>query len=166
MHISVQKFGHWGKFSMLAANLTKELQLAQETCLKRWALKAEGIAKEHISSQDLANGFWLPLAAYTIQKRSQRGTGYATLLETGSYLQSITSYVENDTAYVGVRRGMMHSDGSELDWIARINEEGNDSLNIPARPLWQPTLMETMEWHLKNNSVKDIFIDNVRKRYG
>lgn len=166
MHMRIDKIGNWDKFSMLAANLTRELQLASDICLKRWALKAEGIAKNHISTQDLANGFWLPLAAYTIEKRSDRGTGYSTLLEYGLYLQAITSYVEKDTAYVGVRRGMIHEDGTDLDFIARINEEGHQSLNIPARPLWQPTLMETMEWHIAHNSMKDIFIDNVRRKYG
>lgn len=169
MRLTIRKIGNWSAFNRMAVNLNKDLHEARVICLKRWALKAEGTAKKHLSTQDLARGFWKPLAIYTIQKRLAQGYGTDTLVETSTYLQSITSWVDTGTAYVGVKRGVVYtkgdSPGQQLSNIAKIQEFGSMTANIPARPLWQPTFTETMQWHVKMNKPGMVFLEIIRKKY-
>lgn len=166
MKVRIDKFGQWNAFLHLQKNLTKELHIARKECLRRWGLKAEAIAKGHLRDQDLANGFWKPLAAYTIRKKAGWGASLDTLVETGNYLESITSWADINAAYVGVRVGQKAKRGGlTMGEVARIQEFGSYAAGIPARPLWQPTYNETVNWHIQHNNVADIFLKNIRQRY-
>ena len=58
----------------------------------------------------------------------------------------------------------MSSDGKTiLADIAAVHEFGSQSGNIPARPLWQPSYKEAVEWHEKNNDPRDIFMKKLRR---
>ncbi|MCB9047614.1 MAG: hypothetical protein H6550_15885 [Chitinophagales bacterium] len=185
MKLSAHKVGNWNSFSLLAANLHKELANARMVVLKRWALKAEGIAKEFLNSQELAhNGTWLPLSVYTRQRKARLGYPDDTLIETTTYFQAITSFVVGDTANAGVKRGKTYPNfksvttasgkhkklksqegnvGREIATIAKWQEFGNAVL--PARPLWQPTYKRVMVWHLQHNDYKKVAIQMLVNKY-
>jgi hypothetical protein len=127
------------------------MRKAQEMSLKRWGLKAEAVSKGHISKQDLG---WVPLAPATLTKKITADPKQSEniLIATSTYFQSITSWVTDDTAWAGVRRGVRTKDGEvELGLLAAVHEFGSDDGRIPARPLWKPTFEETTVWHAKNN---------------
>lgn len=170
MKAHIKRIGNWPAFARLAANLTNELNRAYYLSLRRWGLKAEAIAKGHISTQDLANTTWAPLSTRHLQYKSRKGYSLDTYVMTSTYFQNITTWVDRvaGECYVGVKRGVMHkADGvvQPLDELARTLEYGFTAHNLPARPLWEPTLNETMQWHLKFNRPGTIFLDILRKKY-
>lgn len=166
-----RRVGNWPGIKALTRNLSYEMRMAQKEHLLRWALHAEGTAKTHLSTQDMANGNpWPPLAARTYRRKKRLGLSTDTLIETSTYFQSITSYVKGDTAYAGVRRGRTYqtgqSKGKMIENIAAIQEFGSIARRIPARPLWKPTFEATMKWSVKHNNPTTLFLQRVRKRYG
>jgi len=158
--MALRKAGNWGRVTNLIHRLGKEAERAQALSLKRFGLKAEGQAKGHISKQDLQ---WRPLKPSTIAQKIRKGYSTNILVATSSYFQAITSYVSDDTVYIGVRRSARSSDGVILANIAAIHEFGSTSGSIPARPLWKPTFLETLAWHSKNNRPEIILIKNLSK---
>lgn len=160
--MGIRRTGNWRGVASLVDNLEKECKIAVDTSLKRFALKAEGTAKKHMRDQDLN---WAPLKPATLAAKIRKGYSEKTLIRTSSYFQSITSWVDksSDTAYVGVKKDAKEKDGRHIHKIARIHEFGSMSGNIPARPLWEPTMEETIEWHKKKNNPADIFLRNIRK---
>lgn len=174
MHIDVKRIGDWPTFARLAANLTRELNTARIISLRRWGLKAESIAKGHLSSQDLANGEWLPLSTRYLQWKKNQGFSDNTLIMTSTYFQNITTWVDRiqGEVYVGVKRGVVvktgPSKGLVLSDIAMGNEYGvkRNGSDLPARPLWEPTLRETMQWYLAGpHRPGDIFLHIIRTKY-
>lgn len=158
--MAVKKIGDWGKTKRLVVNLAPELRKSRELSLKRFGLKAEGTAKKHMSAQDLG---WAPLKIATIAAKLRKGLSENILIATSSYFQSITSYVIDDTVYVGVKKTAVGSDGKTIHDIAALHEYGSISGTIPARPLWKPTLDETLIWHGKNNTPESIFMKRIKK---
>lgn len=160
--MGVTRTGNWRGAASLIDNLEKECKIAVDTSLKRFALKAEGTAKKHLRDQDLG---WAPLKAATLAAKIRKGYSEKTLIRTSSYFQSITSWVDgsSDTAYVGVKKEVKERDGRYIYEIARVHEMGSLSGLIPARPLWRPTMEETVEWHRKNNNPAQIFLRNIKK---
>lgn len=160
--VSIRRTGNWRGIGALIDNLEKECKIAVDTSLKRFALKAEGTAKKHLRDQDLN---WKPLKPATLAAKLREGYSEKTLIRTSSYFQSITSWVDKtkDVAYIGVKKEVKEPEGRYIHLIARVHEFGSMSGNIPARPLWQPTLEETIEWHKKNNNPATIFLRNIRK---
>ena len=132
---------------------------AQQVSLMRWSLQAERIAKGHISSQDLG---WKPLSAKTIMIKSDKGLSENILVATSSYFRSITGWVDGDTAYVGVKKGVREENGTEIEKVALVLEFGSDERNIPERPLWRPTMAEVSVWTYKNNNPVNIFYELIR----
>jgi hypothetical protein len=143
--------------------LKTEWEASKTIALKRWGLKAEGIAKGHISSQDLG---WQALKAETISKKVRAGFSENILVQSSDYFQAITSWVDTaeGKAFAGVRRSAKNAQGDEIGMIARVHEFGSDSGVIPARPLWKPTYDEAMEWFKTSNSRPDrIFAQRIRR---
>jgi hypothetical protein len=126
----------------------------------RWGLKAEALAKGHMSAQDLG---WKPLKPQTIKTKVKKGYSENILMMTTSYFQAITTIVKGDTAFAGVKRGSKHSKGGDLTSIAAIHEYGSNS--TPARPLWKPVFTEAMAWTTKSNNPADILITNLQAKY-
>lgn len=158
--MSVKKTGNWDKVRNMVRNMKAEAQAAQQDCLVRWGLKAEGIAVSHISAQDLN---WKPLKKATISAKIRKGQSEDILVATSTYFQNITSYVVKNTAYAGVKREVQYSEGTAVWEIARLMEYGSKSGAIPARKLWQPTFEEAMAWSVVNNSPVKIFLARMNK---
>lgn len=161
--MGITKVGDWEKVALLVANLAKEMEIARTTALKRWGLKAEGLAKGHMSKQDLG---WVALKPETIAEKIRKGHSENILIATSDYFQAITSWHMDNTVYAGVKKIATNSDGEQIADIAATHEYGSDAANIPPRPLWQPVFLETMQWfNLGGNSPVDIFNRNIKK-YG
>ena len=158
----IERVGDWANVANLVAHLSEEMEKAKELSLKRWGLKAERVAKLHISSQDLG---WKQLSSKYQAQKIRKGLSENILVATSSYFQSITSYVEDDTAYAGVKKEVKNKDGEVIADIAKLHEFGSKSGNIPARPLWTPTYSEVIEWHFKENMPEKYFLQAIR-RYG
>ena len=109
--------------------------------MKRWGLKAERIAKLHISKQDLN---WRALKPKYKASKIMAKLSQNILVATSSYFGSITSYVEDETAYAGVKKEAKNKEGDVLADIAKVHEYGSETMQIPARPLWKPTFEETI----------------------
>lgn len=160
--MGVKKTGDWQKVRNITNVLKAMLKDAQKKCLMRWGLKAEGLAKGHISAQDLG---WKPLKAKTVAVKIKAEHSENILVMTSSYFQAITSYVKGDTVYAGVKKGTKTSN-MDLVFIAAVHEYGSVSRNIPARPLWKPVFNETMVWQAAKNSPADIFMTDFNARFG
>ena len=156
----MRRTGDWAKVARLIGNMSKEMKRAQELSLKRFALKAEGTAKKHISDQDLG---WAALKAATVADKKRKGYSDKILVRTSDYFQAITSYTLKDHAYIGVLKVAKNKDGNVIANIAAVHEFGSPKRNIPERPLWKPTLDETITWAIKNNDPRDILRKNLRR---
>lgn len=151
----MKKVGNWNGARRVTLRLAAEMKAAQKLCLQRFGLKAEGNAKSHISKQDIN---WEPLAPATLAQKMRGGHSRNIYVMTSSYFQAITSWVTNDTVYAGVKRSATTKDGELFTEIAATLEFGTRDGRIPERPLWRPTLKETIEWHLKNNDPRMLLI--------
>lgn len=158
--MAAKKIGDWDKVRMLIFRLGDECEQAQQISLKRFGLKAEGLAKAHISNQDLG---WNSLNPEYLARKIRKGYSENILVKTSSYFQSITSYVVGDTVYAGVKKIVKDKNGVEIANIARIHEFGSLSSGIPARPLWRPTLEETVTWHNQKNRPELILMQRLKK---
>lgn len=161
--MAMQKVGDWDKVGLLLANLAKEMEIARQLSLQRWGLKAEQIATKHISSQDLG---WKPLDPKYLADKVRKGLSENILVATSDYFQAIQSWVDKKTAtaYAGVKKQVLNSEGEVIADIAAVHEFGSKSGKIPARPLWQPTFKETVDWFWKSDYTPEkIFIKNIRK---
>lgn len=158
----VKKTGDWATVKQLIASLGGEMKIAREQSLMRWGLKAEAIAKQHISNQDLG---WKPLKARYLAGKIRQGYSNNILVRTGTYFRNITSYVVKDSAYAGIKRGLKDAEGNDTVSIAKVHEYGSLSGRIPARPLWKPTFIEVFEWHRKSNQPARIFAQNIKRKF-
>jgi len=135
--MGARKFGPWNKAVIVAKTMKVKMDKASKLYITRMGSKAEGIAKKHMRNQDLG---WESLKPSTIAQKARSGLSGNILIATSSYFQSITSFTEGSTAFVGVRRTVRNKDGEIIANIAKIHEFGGR--NIPKRPLWKPTLDE------------------------
>lgn len=133
------KIGNWDKVTSIINRLENEAQKAADISVKRWGLAAERIAKKHISAQDLG---WKSLNPKYVSAKVKAGYSKNVLVRTSSYFQSITSWTMQGYAFVGVKREARDKQGNVIANIAAVHEYGSITANIPARPLWQPTLKE------------------------
>lgn len=157
--MAMQKVGDWKKVEMLIGNLAKEMENARQVSLKRWALKAEALAKQHMSKQDLG---WTALAPKTLAAKVRKKQSTLILIATSDYFQAITSWVKDNIAYAGVKKEAKNEDGDLVADIARIHEFGAG--NTPARPLWTPAFEETLAWYVTSDSTPTkIFAKNIQK---
>lgn len=157
----MERVGDWDRTARLIASLNARLLKARKKSLTRFGLKAEGIAKKHMRDQDLP---WAPLEPLTLARKIAKGYSENVLIASSTYFQSITSWVREDAILVGVKREVLADDGkTKLANIAAVHEFGSDSNSVPARPLWQPTLNETLEWHKKFNLPEKYFLEDISR---
>lgn len=155
-------FGDWDAAMRLSHNLHSEIVDASKKALMIIGLKAEKIAKLHINRQDLN---WQPLnKAYKARKEKQ-GDSNLILVKKSQYIQSITSYVVDLTAFAGVKRSAVNKEGKEIANIAAVHEYGSPRRGIPERPLWKPTFKEVTTWIEKEKPFLRIFFKQVRSKY-
>lgn len=162
--MAFKKTGDWEKVERMVKAIKPEMVAAKNKSLRNWGLKAEGLAKKHISMQDLN---WKPLKAETIAAKIRKGLSEDVLVATSSYFQSITSWADiaNNTVYAGVKKEARNKDGVVIANIAAIHEYGSLSGNIPKRELWHPTFQEVMTWHFKYNTPERLFAERMKKYY-
>lgn len=160
---SIRRVGDWDRVQGLIGRLVPEIIEARNTSLKRFGLKAEKIATQHMKNQDLG---WKALNAAYLSQKIREGYSENILIRTSSYFQAITSWVDQAVVYIGVKKDVLDKDGNVLADIAAVHEYGSKSGGIPARPLWQPTFKETIEWHKRENDPVKIFLKNIKARYG
>lgn len=145
---NAKKIGNWSGVKNLTKTLGSDIDKACNQSAMQFGLIAEGIAKEHISKQDLG---WEPLNEDYKEWKENKGRSNNILVSTSSYFQSITSWAENKTGYAGVNKKAKDENGEVIADIAKTHEYGtsnagkNKNVTIPARPLWQPTLKEAFE---------------------
>jgi hypothetical protein len=143
--------GNWSGVTRKLEGFQKELTEGMRESTAQSAALVESTVLGHLKHQDLG---WQSLSpAYLKQKLTKKGRGSRRLSEkiliaTATYFQSITtSFSTIDKglkAFVGVKRGVAREkDGTDVVDIASVHEFGSPKNNIPARPLWQPTLKET-----------------------
>ncbi len=135
--------------------------MIQDACVvavKRLALKGEALAKQHIQGQDLG---WVALSPKTVAAKARAGYSNLIYVATSTYFQSITSWNDGTTAYIGTRRGTVTDKGGDLGIVAATLEFGSPSRNIPARPLWQPVGKELEEWCPKENNPAEIALKKI-----
>ena len=158
--MALRRTGDWNRVNNVISHLRTEMLASQRICLQRFALKAEGLAKGHISAQDLG---WRPLKAKTIAEKARRGYSTSIMVASSTYFQNITSWVSGNTALAGVRRGVREAGGADVGDIARQLEFGSTVRRVPARPLWQPTFQEALSWTVGNNNPARMAIERLRR---
>lgn len=172
----MQKFG-FENAQKAVSNMVRDIEIINTIELKRIGLQAEKKAVLHLRNQDLN---WKPLSErYRKRKTGERSRtrndggrdrrfkkmSEKILIATSSYLQAITSWVQKETAYIGVKRGVKNKDGQEIGNIAKIHEYGSIARNIPARPLWKPTF-EEMQSEIKNRpSFAQRYVQYYKNKY-
>ena len=168
--MSLQRVGNWSAVHQITNNLKKLIDNACIVAAKRTALKGEGLAKQHIQNQDLG---WTALAPATLAQKARKGYSNLIYVATSTYMQSITSWTEDTTALIGVRRGTPTDKGGDLGIVAATLEFGNSlwfssggTKGIPPRPLWQPTMRELQEWIKKENNPAKIVLDKLNSIAG
>nr|DAJ85226.1 MAG TPA: virion morphogenesis protein [Caudoviricetes sp.] len=156
--MGLERIGNWQQAMSAVEDLGEKMLKAQLIAIKRAGLYAEGQAKKHIKSQDLG---WKPLEPKTIANKIRQGYSENILVQTSSYFQSITSWVDENKgiAYAGVKKQVRNKKSGELIAdIAKVHEFGSKSGGIPARPLWQPVNKETIAFMKKSeNTPPEIF---------
>lgn len=155
--MTIKKEGDWKAVDIFLSDLKVEMQKARKQSLMRFGLRAEKIALEHISRQDLS---WDPLSEQYKKFKADNGLSTDILVATSSYFQAITSWVDRTTAYAGVKRGAKNKDGEDVANIARILEYGEHK-----RPLWQPTYKEALELWAEHDKPITIFMANIKKKH-
>ncbi len=146
MDSGARKVGDWNGVLMAIASIRGDMERARVMSLKHFGLKAEKIAVNHIRNNDLG---WAPLDPKYKASKIKRGYSESIYVMTSTYIQSITSWVEGNKSYAGVKKDVTHpkegGGGSEKVYkIAAILEYGSEKM--PKRPLWQPTYKETLKW--------------------
>lgn len=158
-----KKTGDWEKVKRLIKELAPEFQRARVKSLKRFGLKAEALAKLHMSKQDLG---WPPLKPSSLAAKIRKGYSENILIASSSYFQSITSWVDDTTSYAGVKREAKNAEtGEVIANIAAVHEYGSRVRNIPPRPLWQPVGKETITWARTENNPAIFVLEELNRRY-
>ena len=144
----VTKTGDWKKVAKIIGSLQKTFEKVRRAHLTWISEEAVTIIKDHINAQDLS---WEALSpAY---KKAKEAGGFDTDIykKTGRFAESIVGeLVGRDSVFIGIKHGARGSNGEDLANIATILEYGAQGANIPARPLWLPSMGEVLELWDKN----------------
>lgn len=143
MGAKFEKFGDWNRAMLIIKRLKKEAEKAVKKSLQMVGEKGVEISKGHLTNQDLA---WKPLKESTINAKVARGDDPRILVSSNRYYQAISSQVSGNGVFAGIKKGEITERGDDLTLVAAVHEFGALSIGIEARPLWQPTLMESIGW--------------------
>jgi len=152
----IRKTGDWNKVRRNILSLPKSVPKIQREFLTQVGLKGQRIAVEKLSAKRNSD-IKPPLSSEYQEQKKKQGYSNLTLVRTNTMRQAITlKVVKKDTVFFGVLRGVKHKNGEDLVNIAKIHEFGSPSRNIPARPLWKPTLEEVKKWVEKEKILEKI----------
>ncbi|MFI5301709.1 MAG: hypothetical protein ACHREM_26775 [Polyangiales bacterium] len=135
MTIGAQRTGDWALARRLLAGAPARLRGAIDVALRQeaQALRAEivtGLTKQAPGGDPIR-----PLAKSTIAARAMKKfRGTKALLRRGDLRGSITAYVENGKAFVGVSRSARRRGGASLVNVAQVQEFGSQPSLIPVTP--------------------------------
>jgi hypothetical protein len=128
------------------SGLSAKINVANKTALMKIGLSAEKDAKATIRDQSenwakLSPKYLAYKTSTSPKRKQQKRYSEKILIRTSSYFQSITSFVKDDKAYIGVTVSAKNSEtGQSIAEYARVLEYGSVSKNIPPRPLWSSVL--------------------------
>jgi hypothetical protein len=160
-----QKTGDWDLVRQAMNIDPKEVQRIHTRSLKRAGLKAERMAVRFLRDQSLS---WRPLSKLYLKWKLRKGHSEKILIQTSTYIQSITSYVIGYTAFVGVfKQTANYKDGEDVVNIAKVLEYGSRKMKIPARHLWLVVHNRLRMWIRASNffarEIHDHFFARYRK---
>jgi hypothetical protein len=138
----VKMVGAWKKATKVAAMLKKTFEAVRRRHLE-W-IRDEGvrIVTDHINAADLN---WEPLSDSYKKQKAKDGKDTQIYKATGRLIESINGVlVGKDSVFVGIRNGARSETGEDLVMIATVLEYGARGKNIPARPLWLPSMDEVL----------------------
>lgn len=161
------KLTGFGQVKSFLSNLAKDIRDVQLEEMRQLGLEGEGRVKEHLQKQDLD---WAPLQDATLKRKTSPAQGKQRLSEkkliaTTTYFRNITSWASGSRVFIGVKRGVRNASGASVGMIARVHEFGSKKRNIPARPLWQPTLEELRAYIIRKKPfVRAVWV-YVKRKY-
>ena len=129
--------GNWDKAIKDMSRLNEKLMEAAKLATIQSAHMIETALVGHIQKQDLG---WKGLSEPYKQYKKAKGLSTQIWIATSTTMQSITTQIRSGgkEAFVGVLR---KGKGGQV-LIAAVQEYGSPARNIPARPLFRPTLAE------------------------
>ncbi len=160
--ITVTQIGDWYGVQKMVNSFNRVAKTTSRIYLNTFADLAAGIAKDHITSQDLN---WKALSMAWLDYKQRQGWTEDIYTATGSYYHNIVPIVNMGTltAFAGVRHGVLsQSSGEPLVAVAEMMEYGFMDYpfvagGLQARPLWTPTFEEVMIWMQNNMAWDDLF---------
>lgn len=158
----ITQIGNWDGVNRMVNSFNSVAKTTSRIYLNTFADLASGLAKDHITSNDLS---WAPLSDAWSDYKERMGWAPDIYMASGSYYEAITANIDlvTLTAFAGVRKGPLSgSSGIPLMVVAELMEYGFMEYpfvagGLQARPLWTPTFEETIAWMSINMSWDDIF---------
>lgn len=158
----VTQIGDWQGVARMVNSFNRVAKTTSRIYLNAFADLAVGVAKDHITSNDLG---WHELSESWLDYKQRMGWREDIYMATGTYFHSIIPVVHIDqlSAFAGVRKGVLSgSSGEELVKVAELLEYGFMEYpfvagGLTARPLWTPTFVEVMTWMQENMAWDDTF---------
>ena len=147
IHLEFTAFGKWDKAVYNMNTLPKTIQRSLLDIQEKTAKKYAAIVKRHIYAQDLES-----LSGTPKKNPSQAGDA-RTLIDTSTYVQSITTWRKDNIYYAGVKPGIINMAGIEIARIAYWLETGTRKME--ARPVWGPSLVEIGGKGAMEKAIKD-----------
>jgi len=159
----IYRTGKWGDARRFFGQLKPAWNEAKKKALQRIGLQGEAIVIENMT---FLQSEWKDLSASYLAYKVKKGYSNKILFKTSSMFQSITSWTEGNTAYIGVKRTARNKDGEEIANIAMVMEFGSKKRNIPERPLYKPSKKELKEWLEKRDIFKEEMLKAIQKKTG
>lgn len=162
---SIKMNGDWDKIRMLTNQQTNAIKESNKKALIKVGLKAERVATLFLRNQSLG---WPALKKETLKEKIKRGGSEKILIDTSTYLQSITSKLVSDSkVFAGVLRKnkVKYKNSQDVVNVAIIHEFGSKVRNIPPRPLWRPTFVQVKTWILKSKVFENELNNHFYKKF-
>lgn len=160
----IQKTGDWEAFERLQKQLNTEIKKAVKQAQMQVGLKVVSIVKHHLQAQDLA---WVPLNKEYLERKVKKGYSEKTLIKTSTMFQAINSTTKSiggkQVVFAGILRAKVDPKGNIIANIAALHEYGSKSRVVPERPLWRPSLGQTVQWMLTEKPFNKSIINALDK---
>jgi hypothetical protein len=134
--ITTKLEGDWKGATEMLGTLDTKIRRGIQAAQRSQGQKLVRIVKNHILDQDLD---WAP------KKHPEKSGDPRVYIDTEAYYNAITEWQENLIHYIGVKSDKTNGRGQNIAYYAYLLEYGWTSRggnNVPARPLWQPSIDE------------------------
>jgi hypothetical protein len=156
--------GDWAKADKLAAAFPAVMKNSIRFSLLGLGKKMRSIVIGHLKNQDLP---WRRLKKKYKMKKLIDGFDTRIWMRTKTVRNAIITQYKKNSVTVTVDKVPMPitNGGKKISAlkVAKINEYGSAARNIPARPLFAPSIKEALAWHAKNNLPEMIFMKAIKK---